>query len=95
MPRRGRAANQVAVHFPRPQNPGSAPWTAEFALSYASTGFFPLVLKIFPLPDLRPLDCFADMSEEGRDMMVAAGLAVLVGVCLLLSMVQKPPEIGR
>jgi len=28
-------------------------------------------------------------------MAVAAGLAVLVVFCLLLSMVQTPPEVGR
>ena len=56
---------------------------------------FPARAEKFPALHLRPLDCTADMSEEGRDMMVAAGLAVLVVFCLLLSMVQKPPEIGR
>jgi len=28
-------------------------------------------------------------------MMVATGLIILVLVCLLLSMIQTPPEIGR
>src|SRR5579872_2136965 len=32
---------------------------------------------------------------ENRTMLIAAGLAILVVICLLLSMVQTPPEIGR
>jgi len=28
-------------------------------------------------------------------MIVAAGLAILVVLCLLLSMMQTPPEVGR
>ena len=72
-----------------------SPFTAKSALNNASRGAFQAALKIFPLRSLRPLDCLADMSEEGRHMMVAAGLAVLVVFCLLLSMVQKPPAIGR
>jgi hypothetical protein len=35
------------------------------------------------------------MADEVTRMMVATGLAIFVVICLLLSMVEKPPEIGR
>jgi hypothetical protein len=35
------------------------------------------------------------LESEGRDMIVAGGLAFLVVICLLLSMVDTPPAIGR
>jgi hypothetical protein len=36
------------------------------------------------------------LSENGgTEMIVATGLAIFVVVCLLLAMVQTPPEIGR
>jgi hypothetical protein len=34
-------------------------------------------------------------GDEGAIMMVASGLAILVVVCLLLSMVQTPPAVGK
>ena len=35
-------------------------------------------------------------SKSGEhDMLVAGGLGVLVVICLLLSMVQTPPDVGR
>jgi hypothetical protein len=50
---------------------------------------------VFLRKNLRPVDCFADMWNGVNFMVVAGGLAVLVLVCLLLSMLQKPPAIGR
>jgi hypothetical protein len=44
---------------------------------------------------LRQLNCSADMQSEVETMMVAAGLGVLVVICLLLSMMETPPHIGR
>jgi hypothetical protein len=35
------------------------------------------------------------IRDEGSIMMVATGLAVLVVFCLLLSMVETPPDVGR
>jgi hypothetical protein len=34
-------------------------------------------------------------AEEVTRMMVATGLAIFVVICLLLSMVQTPPAIGK
>jgi hypothetical protein len=36
-----------------------------------------------------------NLQREEPIMLVAVGLGVLVVFCLLLSMVQTPPEIGR
>jgi hypothetical protein len=44
---------------------------------------------------LRTLNCLPICRNEVISMIVAAGLAVLVVLCLLLSMVQTPPAIGR
>jgi hypothetical protein len=33
--------------------------------------------------------------NEGTIMMVATGLAILVVFCLLLSMMETPPDVGR
>ena len=35
------------------------------------------------------------IRDEGSNMMVATGLALLVVFCLLLSMVETPPDVGR
>jgi hypothetical protein len=34
-------------------------------------------------------------TDEGTTMMVATGLAIFVVICLLLSMVETPPAIGK
>jgi len=34
-------------------------------------------------------------ADEGTIMMVATGLAIFVVICLLLSMVETPPAIGK
>jgi hypothetical protein len=44
---------------------------------------------------LRPVNCLPDSEVRVKLMVVAGGLGVLVLFCLLLSMVQKPPAIGR
>jgi hypothetical protein len=44
---------------------------------------------------LRQLNCLADTQSEVETMMVAAGLGVLVVICLLLAMMETPPHIGR
>jgi hypothetical protein len=44
---------------------------------------------------LRQLNCSADTQSEVEMMMVAAGLGVLVVICLLLAMMETPPHIGR
>jgi hypothetical protein len=36
-----------------------------------------------------------DKADEVSRMMVASGLALFVVICLLLSMVQTPPAIGK
>jgi hypothetical protein len=41
-----------------------------------------------------PLNCYPN-AHGVSVMIVAAGLAIFVVVCLLLSMVQTPPAIGR
>jgi hypothetical protein len=41
-----------------------------------------------------PLNCYP-ITHGVSVMIVAAGLAIFVVVCLLLSMVQTPPAIGR
>jgi hypothetical protein len=38
---------------------------------------------------------FPICRNEGILMMVATGLAILVVFCLLLSMVETPPDVGR
>jgi hypothetical protein len=35
------------------------------------------------------------VGQRDRPMMIATGLGILVVICLLLSMIQTPPEIGR
>jgi hypothetical protein len=51
-------------------------------------------------PDFRrfapkALRLHTDEQDEGTLMMVATGLAIFVVICLLLSMVQTPPAIGK
>ena len=41
------------------------------------------------------MNCSADTQSEVEMMMVAAGLGVLVVICLLLAMMETPPHIGR
>jgi hypothetical protein len=41
------------------------------------------------------LEIAKELPAGGTKMLVAGGLAILVVFCLLLSVVQTPPEIGR
>ena len=43
----------------------------------------------------RPLNCESIGKYGVSPMIVATGLAIFVVICLLLSMVQTPPDIGR
>jgi hypothetical protein len=44
---------------------------------------------------LKALGLLPDQADEGTRMMVATGLAIFVVICLLLSMVETPPAIGK
>jgi hypothetical protein len=35
------------------------------------------------------------LTDEGTSMMVATGLAIFVVICLLLSIIETPPAIGK
>jgi hypothetical protein len=43
----------------------------------------------------RHSNCSLTFRGERTSMMVAGGLGILVVLCLLLSMVEKPPAVGR
>jgi len=44
---------------------------------------------------IKAIGLLTDKPDEGTRMMVATGLAIFVVICLLLSMVQTPPAIGK
>jgi hypothetical protein len=94
---RARCSDHTHHHQRNPRGKAQKLLFHEFSSGVEYTNLEALFIVIYSKRPIaaRPLNCYAGSKEEVDAMVVAAGLAVLVLICLLLSMVQKPPEIGR
>ena len=89
------AGHRGAISTHKIVTPASAAYSGTYSLlRFCSVSEKKLLAREL-LTDKQLVEVWIHQEIEATPMIVAAGLGILVVVCLLLSMVQTPPHIGR